>query len=260
MSILIRNGHLLAGERFEAWREAACQARLAPVEVHSDNQAGFRFALRYSDLGATRVSRFAVMPYQVRRTSKLIRQSDPERLSVGMLLHGHGIISQAGRQAHVPSGAFTLYDSSLPYRIGITCRRCQRRSGADRELPAHAAATASRQGQAAHRRDHACRPRHRGTDRAAAGAAGHRHGPLHPDGGGAAVNGGAGRAGHPAGPRPWQGGSGRGGWRAAGGICSIRRRPPAPSPRSRHAGGSAVRSTSAACSAPPTMSRHTSIA
>jgi hypothetical protein len=114
MSILIRNGHLLAGERFEAWREAACQARLAPVEVHSDNQAGFRFALRYSDLGATRVSRFAVMPYQVRRTSKLIRQSDPERLSVGLLLHGHGIISQAGRQAHVPSGPSPCTTAASP--------------------------------------------------------------------------------------------------------------------------------------------------
>lgn len=38
----------------------------------------------------------------------------------GLRQGGHGIISQAGRQTHVPSGTFTLYDSSLPYRIGIT--------------------------------------------------------------------------------------------------------------------------------------------
>jgi AraC-like DNA-binding protein len=119
MSILISNDHLPAGDRFEYWREAAHQARMAPVDVQAPDQAGFRFALRYSDLGAVRVSRFVVMPYRVRRTPKLIRQSDPERLSVGMLLHGHGAASQAGRRTQVPSGSFTLYDNSYPYRIDI---------------------------------------------------------------------------------------------------------------------------------------------
>lgn len=123
MSIVIRNDHLPAGERFECWRETACQVRMAPVEVESDHQAGFRFAMRYCDLGATRVSMFTAMPYRVRRTPKLIRQSDPERLSIGMLLHGHGIADQSDRQAHLPSAAFTLYDSSRPYRIDITPAR-----------------------------------------------------------------------------------------------------------------------------------------
>jgi AraC-like DNA-binding protein len=119
MSILIRNDHLPAGERFEAWRETATQVRMAPVEVQAENQAGFRFALRYSDLGAARVSLFTVMPYRVRRTPKLIRQSDPDRLSVGMLLRGHGAVSQLGRRSRIPSSAFTLYDSSRPYTIDI---------------------------------------------------------------------------------------------------------------------------------------------
>jgi hypothetical protein len=68
MSILISNGHLPAGERFECWREAARNARMAPVDVQAPDQAGFRFALRYSDLAAMRVSRFVVMPHRVRRT------------------------------------------------------------------------------------------------------------------------------------------------------------------------------------------------
>ena len=41
MSMLIRNDHLPAGERFDYWREIASQVRMAPVEVRSDNQAGF---------------------------------------------------------------------------------------------------------------------------------------------------------------------------------------------------------------------------
>jgi AraC-like DNA-binding protein len=36
-----------------------------------------------------------------------------------MLLHGHGLVSQAGRWSQVPSGSFTLYDSSRPYRTDI---------------------------------------------------------------------------------------------------------------------------------------------
>ncbi|HEY7488145.1 MAG TPA: helix-turn-helix domain-containing protein [Streptosporangiaceae bacterium] len=120
MSILIRNDHLPEGERFECWREVACQVRLAAVEVESDHQAHFRFALRYSDLGATRVSVFTVTPYRVLRTPKLIRRSDPERLSIGMVLRGHGsIVSQSGRQARIPSSAFTLYDNSRPYTIDL---------------------------------------------------------------------------------------------------------------------------------------------
>jgi AraC-like DNA-binding protein len=119
MSCLIRNDHLPAGERFEYWREIASQVRMAPVEVQSDHQAGFRFRLRYSDLGATRVSLFTARPYRVRRTPALIRRSDPERLSVGMVLNGHGFVDQSGRQAHLPPATFTLYDNSHPYGIDL---------------------------------------------------------------------------------------------------------------------------------------------
>jgi hypothetical protein len=90
MSCLIRNDHLPVGERFEYWREIASQVRMAPVEVQSDHQAEFRFVLRYSDLGATRVSVFTTTPYRVLRTPTLIRRSDPERLSVGMVFRPAG--------------------------------------------------------------------------------------------------------------------------------------------------------------------------
>src|SRR5437764_7940317 len=96
MSMLIRNDHLPAGERFDYWREIASQVRMAPVEVRSDNQAGFRFALRYSDLGATRVSLFTATPYRVQRTPKLKRRTDPERLSGRMLVRGLSSAGQSG--------------------------------------------------------------------------------------------------------------------------------------------------------------------
>src|SRR5207248_4405902 len=97
----------------------ASQLRIAPVVDPTDNPAGCRVALRNSDLGATPVRPFAATPYRVQRTPKLVRRSDPERLSVGMVLHGRGIAGQSGRQASLPPATFTLYDNSHPYTIDL---------------------------------------------------------------------------------------------------------------------------------------------
>jgi AraC-like DNA-binding protein len=119
MSILISSDRLPVSERFESWRETLRQSRMAPVEVQADNEADFRFELRYRDLGALRVVLATAAPYRVRRTPRLIRQSDPDLLSLGMLLRGQGTISQGDRRALVPAGAFTVYDVARPYSIGI---------------------------------------------------------------------------------------------------------------------------------------------
>ena len=119
MGILISSDQFPAGERFESWRETLRQSRMASVEVQSDNEGDFRFRLRYRDLGALRVVLATAAPYRVRRTPRLIRQSDPDLLSLGMILHGQGTISQSDRRALIPVGAFTVYDVARPYSIGI---------------------------------------------------------------------------------------------------------------------------------------------
>jgi AraC-like DNA-binding protein len=119
MSTLIRVDDLPAPERLERWREALAQLRGGAAEVGSDHEDDFRFELRTSDLGAVRVSRVTAVPYWVRRPSRLIRESDPDLLTVGMLLHGDGILVQNDRECHVPPAAFTLYEGCRPYRLGI---------------------------------------------------------------------------------------------------------------------------------------------
>jgi hypothetical protein len=89
MSILISSDQFPEGERFESWRETLRQSRMASVEVQSDNEGDFRFRLRFRDLGALRVVLATAAPYGVRRTPRLIRQSDPDLLSLGMSSQPH---------------------------------------------------------------------------------------------------------------------------------------------------------------------------
>lgn len=117
MSILISNDHLSAGERFECWRETLCQVRLAPVEVRADNEADYRFEMRYSDLGSIRVSLYSAMPYHVRRTPRLIRESNPDLLALGMMLRGRVTLDLPDRQADLTRGTFCVYETCRPYRV-----------------------------------------------------------------------------------------------------------------------------------------------
>jgi AraC-like DNA-binding protein len=119
MSMLIRAEQYPAAERFERWREILHQCRQAAAEVSADNEADFRFELRTRDLGAMRVSMCIAMPYRVRRSPRLIRTSDPDRLVLGMVLRGHGTLDQRDREALVPSAEFTVYETRRPYGLGI---------------------------------------------------------------------------------------------------------------------------------------------
>ena len=121
MSILISNDHLPAGERFDCWREALSQARLVPVEVRADNETDYRFTMRYDDLGAARVSLFTAMPFWVQRTPRLIRESNPDLLVLGMMLRGQTTCALPDRQADLTPGTFCVYGPAVP--IASTRRR-----------------------------------------------------------------------------------------------------------------------------------------
>lgn len=54
----------------------------------------------------------------MRRTPRLISRSDPDLLTLGMLLRGHGTIDQSDRQGHVPAAEFVVYDATRPSSIG----------------------------------------------------------------------------------------------------------------------------------------------
>jgi AraC-like DNA-binding protein len=121
MSTLVRADDFPAGERLERWREVLSRAARSrvPANFSADNQADFRFKLRYHDLGSVRVMLFTALPYRTWRTPKLIRRSDPEQLLLGMPFRGHATLDHHDRHAHVPEASFSIFDSSHPYDIRV---------------------------------------------------------------------------------------------------------------------------------------------
>ncbi|WP_331769253.1 helix-turn-helix domain-containing protein (plasmid) [Embleya sp. NBC_00888] len=75
------------GDRFDFWREHLAQA-YAPAELSSDHASDFRVSDRVLTLGTTTVIAALAPTMMVRRTSKLIRQSDPEAYHLTLARRG----------------------------------------------------------------------------------------------------------------------------------------------------------------------------
>jgi AraC-like DNA-binding protein len=60
---------------------------------------------------------------QAARTPRLIRQSDSEQYRVDVLVRGHMVVEQAGRQATLRPGDFTIVDLSRPVRWATAAER-----------------------------------------------------------------------------------------------------------------------------------------
>jgi AraC-like DNA-binding protein len=116
MKKLITTDAVSAADRLEFIREMD-EARLAPVDFQPADRTNFSFELRYRDLGAARAMLIAATPYQLRRTPALIRRSDPDLISLSMVLEGWGNVSQHDRDAHVTPRVFTIQYVSRPYSI-----------------------------------------------------------------------------------------------------------------------------------------------
>jgi AraC-like DNA-binding protein len=116
MRTLISANTVSAADRLEFIREMD-EARLAPVDFQPADRRNFSFELRYRDLGAVRAMLIAATPYQLRRTPALIRRSDPDLISLSMVMEGWGTVSQYDRDAHVTAREFTIQYVSRPYSI-----------------------------------------------------------------------------------------------------------------------------------------------
>jgi AraC-like DNA-binding protein len=114
MDVVFSTEHLPVAERFAFWRDVTSRM-VAPVETLSVRQADFRASARLMDLGAVQVSQVACPAYVVRRTPKLIRQSDPELLQLSLNLRGRSGITQARREVTPGVRDMVLYDTSHPF-------------------------------------------------------------------------------------------------------------------------------------------------
>ncbi|MFJ7256360.1 hypothetical protein ACIQWV_28085 [Streptomyces sp. NPDC098085] len=74
-------------DRFTWWHEMT-MATLIPTLLASDHTVDFRAAANVVDLGAAQVTAMTYLPLTSARTSKLIRQSDPEYCQLSLTVRG----------------------------------------------------------------------------------------------------------------------------------------------------------------------------
>jgi AraC-like DNA-binding protein len=118
-TMVFQSGELPAAERFEAYC-AMPHWSPSPLEFHSDHAADFQATLRLLNFDGAYMFPVSFPSLQVRRTPKLIRQSDAEEYQIGFLRHGGAGISQAGRDVTLAAGELVLIDSWHPYELRMS--------------------------------------------------------------------------------------------------------------------------------------------
>ncbi|MFE0252442.1 helix-turn-helix domain-containing protein [Streptomyces sp. NPDC059010] len=103
-------------DRFDYWVELLGRAH-APMELRSDHADDFRASQRVLDLGAVTVWSGAFQSQVFRRTSKLIRQSDPEAYNLSFILHGTGTGMWRHRETRYKPHDLFITSTSLPNEI-----------------------------------------------------------------------------------------------------------------------------------------------
>ncbi|MGW3680721.1 AraC-like ligand-binding domain-containing protein [Streptomyces prasinus] len=106
---------LPVAERFGSWHDMTANA-LIPNAIRSDHEADFRASARVLDLGGVQVSALAYPSLETRRTTKLIRRSDPESYQLMLNLRGSHRLLQSGRDTTSGPGEVLLYDTSRPWQ------------------------------------------------------------------------------------------------------------------------------------------------
>ncbi|MFJ2030706.1 helix-turn-helix domain-containing protein [Streptosporangium sp. NPDC087985] len=110
-------------ERFDSWLD--CISRMvAPVKVTCNDPADFRGEIRLMNLGAVHISSQRVSSCEGHRTSRMIRQSDPELFQLVLQSRGGTAITQDRRTVLMRPLDLTLYHTSRPYHV---------RTGADED-------------------------------------------------------------------------------------------------------------------------------
>src|SRR4051794_25678574 len=87
-----------AGERFGFWSEI--NAKLwVPYDLRCEPELTEKFdaQVAISEFGPVQATVITTMPHSVRRTPRLIRQSDPEVFKVGCIVRGGSMLTQDDR-------------------------------------------------------------------------------------------------------------------------------------------------------------------
>jgi AraC-like DNA-binding protein len=113
---VISTAEISVGERFAFWREVSSKLWV-PYDIRYGRQpeCEFRAQVGISEFGPVQASLMTTTPYSVRRTPKLIRQSDPEMFKLCCVVCGGGVVMQDGRRADLEAGDLMLFDTSRSF-------------------------------------------------------------------------------------------------------------------------------------------------
>ncbi|MFL4908503.1 helix-turn-helix domain-containing protein [Streptomyces sp. MMS24-I2-30] len=103
-----------APERFALWEDTTARTHM-PNRLHSRELDDFRARMRIVDLRELQASAMVYPHLRIARTTKTIRQSDPEMYQINYFANGTGVLSTAGGDTVLRRGDLVLMDSSRPY-------------------------------------------------------------------------------------------------------------------------------------------------
>jgi AraC-like DNA-binding protein len=100
--------------RRDYWQHVVGTA-LGPVDLRVAGTVDVHDRLELGELGAVRVGVLSsAQPGGASRAARHIRGSDPDLCKVDILVQGHGVVAQDGREAALRPGDFTFVDLSRP--------------------------------------------------------------------------------------------------------------------------------------------------
>ncbi|MFJ9590393.1 AraC-like ligand-binding domain-containing protein [Streptomyces acidicola] len=107
---------VLAPDRFSCWREHISQTYM-PMDVEGDNTADATASQRILALGSLQLWTMEHSPMTLRRTQKLIQQSDPELYHLSLNLRGKMGLTNSDHEAEYAPYDLVLHDTSRPHLI-----------------------------------------------------------------------------------------------------------------------------------------------
>ncbi|MFG2197097.1 hypothetical protein [Streptomyces sp. NPDC048639] len=107
---------VLAPDKFSSWREHISQSHV-PMDVEGDGTANATVSERVLALGSVKLWTMEHSPVTLRRTRKLIQQSDPELYHFSLNLRGTMGLASSGHEAEYERSDLVLHDTSRPHLI-----------------------------------------------------------------------------------------------------------------------------------------------
>jgi AraC-like DNA-binding protein len=116
MSVLIRVEDEPAATRHDYFRHLVADT-IVPFDPLVETERPLRAQILTGPVGPVHITKVSAPPMRAFRTPGLIRVSDPELLKIDVQVRGHTVFAQAGREAALAPGDFTLMDLSRPCQL-----------------------------------------------------------------------------------------------------------------------------------------------